>query len=187
MAYASLIPAMPPLPSPCLHSCHPQFMPSIVTPTGIERWKMNTRPCRTTRHGRWYRDRRLRGVNVISDKWFFKNKLNLDGTLEHRKACWVVHSFKQCQGIDFDQTFSPVVKPSTICTILHLDYSQSWHVNQVDVKNAFLHGELAERVYCLQPADFIDNAHPDHLCLLTKSLYIRPQAGPSRLVPTLLQ
>jgi hypothetical protein len=75
-----------------------------------------------------------------------KNKLNPDGTLERRKARWVVRGFKQRQGIDFDQSFSPVVKPSTIRTVLHQAASRSWPVNQLDVKNAFLHGELAERV-----------------------------------------
>jgi hypothetical protein len=79
------------------------------------------------------------GVNHISGKWLFKNKLNPDDMLERRKARWVVRGFKQRQGIDFDQTFSPIVK-GTIHTLLHLAALQNWPVNQLDVKNAFLHG-----------------------------------------------
>jgi histone deacetylase 1/2 len=59
-------------------------------------------------------------ANVISGKWLFKNKLNPNGTLERRKAWWVVHGFSQRPGMDFHQTFSPVVKPATIRMVLHL-------------------------------------------------------------------
>jgi hypothetical protein len=91
----------------------------------------------------------LPDINVISDKWLFKNKLNPDGTLKHRKARWVVRGFKQLWGIDFDQTFSPVVKPGTIHTVLHLVASRNMPANQLNVKNALLHDELAEQAYCL--------------------------------------
>jgi hypothetical protein len=64
-----------------------------------------------------------------------------------------------------------VVKPATIRTVLHLAATRRWPVHQLDVKNAFLHGNLSERVYCHQPAGFIDTAHPDHVCQLIKSLY----------------
>ncbi|XP_062182142.1 uncharacterized mitochondrial protein AtMg00810-like [Phragmites australis] len=84
-------------------------------------------------------------TNVITGKWLFKNKLNPDGSLEHRKARWVVRGFSQRAGIDFNQTFSPVVKPGTIRTVLHLAATCRWPVHQLDVKNAFLHGNLAER------------------------------------------
>jgi hypothetical protein len=109
-------------------------------------------------------------INVISDKWLFKNKLNPDGTLERHKGLWVICGFKQRWGIDFKQTFSPIVKPGTIHTMLHLAASHNWPINQLNIKNVFLHGELAEHVYCLQPVGFIDDTHPDHVCLLSKSL-----------------
>lgn len=69
-----------------------------------------------------------------------------------------------------------MVKPSTIRTVLHLTATRRWPVHQLDVKNAFLHGDLAERVYCHQPAVFVDKLHPDHVCLLVKSLYGLKQA-----------
>jgi hypothetical protein len=115
-------------------------------------------------------------ANIITGKWLFKNKLNPDGSLERRKARWVVRGFSQRPGVDFHQTFSPVVKPASIRTVLHLAASRSWPVHQLDVKNAFLHGNLAEHVYCHQPAGFVDPARPHHVCQLVKSLYGLKQA-----------
>ena len=115
-------------------------------------------------------------ANIITGKWIFKNKLHPDGSLERRKARWVVRGFSQRPGVDFHQTFSPVVKPTTIRTVLQLAASRRWPVHQLDVKNAFLHGDLAERVYCFQPAGFADPGRPDHVCLLVKSLYGLKQA-----------
>lgn len=127
-------------------------------------------------NGTWTLVPRPAGANVITGKWIFKNKLNPDGTLERRKARWVVRGFNQHAGVDFHQTFSPVVKPATIRTVLHLAASRSWPVHQLDVKNAFLHGDLAEQVFCHQPAGFIDQRYPNHVCRLVKSLYGLKQA-----------
>lgn len=91
---------------------------------------------------------RPREAHIITRKWVFKNKLHADGSLEHRKARWVLREFNQWPGVDFDQTFSPVVKPATIRTVLTLAASNGWPVHQLDVKNEFLHDELQERVYC---------------------------------------
>jgi hypothetical protein len=128
------------------------------------------------RNGTWTLVPRPPQANVITGKWLFKNKLHPDGSLERRKARWVVRGFSQRPGVDFHQTFSPVVKPATIRTVLHLAAIHNWPVHQLDVKNAFLHGDLAERVYCHQPAGFVDAAHPNHVCLLVKSLYGLKQA-----------
>lgn len=127
-------------------------------------------------NGTWTLVPRPSNANVISGKWIFKNKLHPDGSLERHKARWVVRGFSQRPGVDFHQTFSPVVKPSTIRTVLHLAATRQWPVHQLDVKNAFLHGNLTEKVYCHQPAGFIDELHPDHVCLLVKSLYGLKQA-----------
>jgi hypothetical protein len=69
-----------------------------------------------------------------------------------------------------------VVKPATVRVVLSIATSQSWPIHQLDVKNAFLHGELSETVYCTQPAGFVDDAHPTHVCKLKKSLYGLKQA-----------
>jgi hypothetical protein len=128
------------------------------------------------RNGTWRLVPRPPGARVISGKWILKNKLNPDGSLERRKARWVVRSDNQRPGIDFEQTFSPVVKPASIRTVLTLAASYGWPVHQLDVSNAFLHGKLQETVYCQQPTGFVDSVHPEHVCLLSKSLYGLRQA-----------
>jgi hypothetical protein len=115
-------------------------------------------------------------ANVITGKWVFKHKLHSDGTLEHYKARWVVRGFRQRAGVDFTDTFAPVIKPGTIRTVLHLAASRAWPVHQMDVSNAFLHGHLSEQVYCQQPTGFVDAEHPDRVCLLSRSLYGLKQA-----------
>ena len=110
-------------------------------------------------------------TNVVSGKWIFKHKLKTDGSLERYKAHWVLRGFTQRPGVDFDETFSPVVKPATVRTVLSLALSRQWPIHQLDVKNAFLHGTLFETVYCSQPCGFEDPARPDFVCRLNKSLY----------------
>jgi hypothetical protein len=63
------------------------------------------------------------------------------------------------------------VKPATVRTVLSIAVSRDWPIQQLDVKNAFLHGTLTEIVYCSQPTGFADPAHPDLVCRLKKSLY----------------
>ncbi|WVZ90303.1 LOW QUALITY PROTEIN: hypothetical protein U9M48_036613, partial [Paspalum notatum var. saurae] len=119
---------------------------------------------------------RTPGANVVMSKWIFKHKFHSDGTLARHKARWVVRGFSQQHGIDYDETFSPVVKPATIRVVLSIAVSRDWPIHQLDVKNAFLHGYLEETVYCQEPPGFVDPATPNHVCLLQKSLYGLKQA-----------
>jgi hypothetical protein len=116
------------------------------------------------------------GANVVTGKWIFRHKFHADGSLARHKARWVVRGFSQREGVDYDETFSPVVKPATIRSVLCIAASRAWPIHQLDVKNAFLHGHLEETVYCQQPPGFIDPGAPDHVCRLQKSLYGLKQA-----------
>ncbi|XP_073363569.1 uncharacterized protein [Aegilops tauschii subsp. strangulata] len=99
-----------------------------------------------------------------------------DGSLESYKARWVVRGFCQRAGVDFTDTFAPVVKPGTIRAVLQLAVSRAWPVHQLNGSNAFLHGHLDEQVFCQQPTGFVDTDYPDHVCLLSRSLYGLKQA-----------
>ncbi|XP_042964637.1 uncharacterized mitochondrial protein AtMg00820-like [Carya illinoinensis] len=87
------------------------------------------------------------GVNVIGCKWVYKAKLKADSTLERLKARLVAKGFSQVDGVDFLETFSSVVKPASIRTVLTLATIKHWELHQLDVKNAFLHGFLNTPIY----------------------------------------
>ena len=115
-------------------------------------------------------------VNIIRSMWIFTHKEKSDGSFERHKAHLVGDGKTQQVGIDCGETFSPVVKPTTIRIVLSISLSKNWPIHQLDVKNAFLHGELKETVYMHQPMGFRDSVHPDYVCLLRKSLYGLKQA-----------
>jgi hypothetical protein len=116
------------------------------------------------------------GVNIVTGKWVYRHKLLPDGSLDRYKARWVLRGFTQRLSIDFEETFSPMVKPATVCVVLTLALSRGWPIHQLDVKNTFLHGTLTETVYCMQPSGFVDSTCPDYVCRLNKSLYGLKQA-----------
>jgi hypothetical protein len=115
------------------------------------------------------------GTNVVTGKWIFRHKLTSDGSLDRYKAYWVLRGFTQCPGMDYDETFSPVVKFTTV-RVLSLALSRDWAVHQLDVDNAFLQGTLTETLYCNQPTGFVDSARPNLVCRLNRSLYDLKQA-----------
>jgi hypothetical protein len=124
------------------------------------------------------------GQNVIDCKWVFKIKYKVDGTMDHHKARLVAKGFKQCLGIDYDDTFSPMVKPTMILLVLSLAVSHGWVLCQLDVKNVFLHGILEEEVYMKQSPRLVHPDFPSHHCKLDKALYglkQAPRVGYSRL------
>jgi len=122
-------------------------------------------------NGTWSLCPRPHNQHVIHNKWVYKIKRKADGSVERFKDRLVAKGFEQQSGIDFTETFSPVIKPSTIRLILALAVFRNWPIRQLDISNAFLHGNLAEEVYMEQPLGFIDQQHPAYVCKLHKAIY----------------
>ncbi|GJY19940.1 ribonuclease H-like domain-containing protein [Tanacetum coccineum] len=104
-------------------------------------------------------------TNIVRCMWLFRHKYLADGTLSRYKERLVANGSTQLEGIDVDETFSLVVKPGTIRTVLSLAASRHWPIHQLDAKIDFLHGDLSETVYMHQPLGFRDSVHIDYVCL----------------------
>nr|GEW09257.1 ribonuclease H-like domain-containing protein [Tanacetum cinerariifolium] len=105
----------------------------------------------------WTSVPRPEGANIVRCMWLFRHKFLADGTLSRYKARLVANGSTQVKGVDVDETFSPVVKSGTIRIVLSLAISRHWLVHQLDVKNAFLHGDLAKtRKYAME---ILERAH----------------------------
>ncbi|KAL9241610.1 hypothetical protein vseg_015702 [Gypsophila vaccaria] len=154
-------------------------LPTTATQALLDtRWRsaMNDEFQALQRNGTWTLVSSESAQNVVGCKWVFRIKYHPNGTIEKYKARLVAKGFHQRPGLDYSETFSPVVKPSTIRLILSLVVSHGWPIRQLDVNNAFLQGTLHESVYMAQPPGFVDPTYPNHVCKHVKAIYGLKQA-----------
>ena len=116
---------------------------------------------------------------TVGNKWIFKKKTDMDGNVQTYKARLVAKGFTQTQGIDYEETFSPVAMLKSIRILLAIAAYYDYEIWQMDVKTAFLNGHLLEDVYMVQPEGFVDPKNPNKVCKLNKSIYGLKQASRS--------
>ncbi|KAJ4744606.1 Gag-Pol polyprotein [Rhynchospora pubera] len=117
-----------------------------------------------------------KGKKALKNRWVFVLKNEADGSKRH-KARLVVKGYGQKHGVDFNEIFSPVVKHSSIRVVLSLVANLDLELVQLDIKTAFLHGDLDEEIYMSQPEGFVDESNPNLVCRLKKGLYGLKQAS----------
>lgn len=115
------------------------------------------------------------GKTAIPCMWIYRDKFNPDGTIHRHKSRLLACGNSQKEGDDFKETFAPVVKMNTVRYLLRLATAKEWEVHQMDVHNAFLHGDLQEEVYMRLPPGFT-HSDPTKVCRLNKSIYGLRQA-----------
>lgn len=111
------------------------------------------------------------GRKYIGSKWVFKAKCKADGSVDRFKARLVAQGYSQQPGVDYDETFSPVVQRSSLRTLLSYGLNRGMIVHQMDVVTAFLNGVLNEEIYMKQPNGFVSPGNEELVCKLNRSLY----------------
>jgi hypothetical protein len=108
---------------------------------------------------------------VVTSKWLYKIKHTTDVSVEKFKARFVARGFSQKEGIDYDEIFALVARYTSIRIIISLAAVFGWKLHQMDVKTAFLNGEVEQEVYIEQFEGFVIHEKKSHVCKLKKALY----------------
>jgi hypothetical protein len=114
---------------------------------------------------------RPKDKSVVSSKWIYNIKHAADGSVENFKARFAARGFTQKEGIDYEETFSPVVRYTSILTIIALASILVWKLHHMDVKKTFLNGKIEHDVFVEQPDCFVLHNKGTHVCKLRKALY----------------
>ena len=104
------------------------------------------------------------GINIVGSRWTYQLKHNTSGAITCYKAHLVAQGFTQATGIDYDATFTPVVKFTSNHTVLALAVHNNWEVHQVDIKNTYLNARLTETIYMRQPLGFVPLGSKEQVC-----------------------
>jgi Reverse transcriptase (RNA-dependent DNA polymerase) len=107
----------------------------------------------------------------VACKWVYKIKYNSDGAIERYKARLIVKGYTQIYGLDYYETFAPVVKMNTVRILFSIAINHKWNLYQMDVKNIFLQSTLKEEVYMNLPLGHKHEGDPNLMCKLEKSIY----------------
>jgi hypothetical protein len=167
-----------------LHTVTKHPLPQTLEPTCVSQaitqlhWReaMSNELTALMKHGTWDLMPLPPNCAAVGCKWVFRVKRNADGSVDRFKARLVAKGFHQRPGVDYTETFSPVVKPATIRAVLSIAVMRGWELRQMDVNNAFLNGALTETVFMVQPPGFRDLSKPNHVCRLNKAIYGLKQA-----------
>ncbi|CAL2240277.1 unnamed protein product [Prunus armeniaca] len=151
-----------------------EFIPSKVQDALVApQWKkaMDEKMLALKKNQTWDLVSLPQGKRPVGCRWIFTIKHKVDGTIDRYKARLVAKGYTQTYGVDYQETFAPVAKISTVRILISLAANLDWPLQQFDVKNAFLHGELKEEVYMNLPPGFDLSENPNLVCKLRKSLY----------------
>lgn len=128
-------------------------------------------------HGTYNLVMRPAGAHVIGSRLFFHHMRDADGSIKQCKVRIVAQGFRQIPGVDYNETFAPVTKLSSLCIMLALVARFSWPLIQLDVKSVYLNGDLDEEIYMRQPPGMAAQGEEHLVCRLQKSLYGLKQVG----------
>jgi hypothetical protein len=128
------------------------------------------------KNGVWEIVPRPKEKSVVTSKWVYKIKHAVDGSMDKYKARFIARGFSKKEGEDYDETFAPVTRYTSIRAIMSLVVSMGWSLHQMDVKTTFLNGAIEEEVYIEQPQGFEVHSRDTHVCRIKKAQYGLKQA-----------
>lgn len=128
------------------------------------------------KHNTWELSKLPEGRHPIDSKWVLKVKQNPDGSIQKFKARLVCKGFAQVAGVDYDETYAPVMYQTSLRSLLAVGTMRGMRIDHMDVKTAFLNGKLDEEIYMHQPQGFVKPGQEHMVCKLLRSLYGLKQA-----------
>ena len=119
----------------------------------------------------WEVVHRPEGKSMVTSRWLYKLKHVADGSIEKYKARFMARGFSQVEGVDYDETFAPVARYTSIRVVISIAVEMGWKIHQMDVKTTFLNDLIGEEVYIEKPLGFAVHGRQSHVCILKKALY----------------